>query len=88
MSGATPPNGVQTVVWDLTDRAGKGVAPGTYRYRIEGNISWANTVLWTGVIRLGGARESSTASAVWSPPEAANLGGLISAVTALSEPGK
>lgn len=75
------------MVWDLKERAGQSVAPGTYRYRIEGNIFWANTVLWTGAIRVGGAREASTASAVYSPPEAAKLPALISQVTALYEPG-
>lgn len=87
VSGATPGSGAHTVVWDLKDRDGKPVAPGTYRYRIEGNISWANTVLWTGTIRVGGARESSTATAAYSPPEAAKLNSLISAVTATYEPG-
>jgi len=86
VSGATPPSGTHTAAWDLTDAQGRTVAPGTYRYRIEGNISWANTVLWTGTIRLGGAREASSPSAVWSPPEGEKLGSLISAVSALYEP--
>lgn len=86
VSGATPPSGTHAVVWDLKDAQGRPVAPGTYRYRIEGNISWANTVLWTGTIRLGGAQESSAAGAVWSPPEAERLGTVISSVTAVYEP--
>lgn len=28
------------------------MAPGTYRYRIEGNISWANTVRCIGTMQV------------------------------------
>jgi len=68
VSAATPGNGPFTVVWDLKDRAGAPVTPGIYRYRVEGNISWENTVLWSGTIRIGAVRDASRASAVYPRP--------------------
>lgn len=89
VSAATPPNGPVTVVWDLKDRAGIPVAAGVYRYRLEANISWENTVLWTGTIRVGGARDSSRATAVYSPAGAEKLGVVVSEVAAeFAPPGK
>jgi len=71
VSGATPQSGTVTVVWDLTDRAGKPVPPGTYVYKIEGIIYWENRVLWEGRIDVGGAEETtSMADAIYYPPEA------------------
>jgi hypothetical protein len=86
VSGATPSSGTHSVVWDLKDRDGKSVAPGTYRYRIEGNISWDNTVMWSGTIEVGADRETSRATVVYNPPGAEAMGTLISEVTALYEP--
>lgn len=88
VSGATPGNGTLAVTWDLKDRSGQAVAPGTYRYLIEGNISWENTVLWTGTIRVGGGCESSQASAAYTPEGAETLGSPITGVSAVYEPAK
>jgi hypothetical protein len=88
VSGATPKNGSLSVVWDLKDRKGTTVPPGNYRYRIEGNISWENRVLWTGTVRVGAARDSTGATAVYSPPGAEKLGSFITEVSAVFEPGK
>jgi len=88
VSGATPPTGPVTVVWDLTDGTGKVVPKGLYRYRIECNVSWENTVLWTGAIEVGAARASSTATAVYSPAEAEKLGTPVKDAAAVYVPGK
>jgi hypothetical protein len=88
VSGATPPTGPVSVVWDLMDSEGNRVPRGTYRYRIECNISWENTVLWTGTIGAGGGSESTRATAVYSPAGAEKLGTPITAVSAAYEPGE
>lgn len=87
VSGPTPKNGTVSLVWDLRDRGGANVGPGTYRYRVEGNLSWENTVLWTGTIRVGAARDSSRATAVYAPAGAEKLGPFITDVSAVFEPG-
>lgn len=88
ISAATPASGGHTAVWDLEDRHGKAVAPGTYRYRIEANISWENTAMWTGTIEVGGGRTTSRAGVVYTPRDAEKLGTLISEVSALYEPAR
>jgi hypothetical protein len=88
VSGATPGNGTHSVVWDLKDRSGEPVAAGTYRYLIQGNIYWDNTVLWSGTVQVGGARNSSQAVVSCSPEGAEKEGTLISAVSAVYEPPK
>lgn len=86
VSSPTPRSGAYKVVWDLKDSKGKAVAAGTYRYLVEGNISWDNEVLWTGTILIGGAARSSTAAATYSPADAQRSGVLISGVSAAYTP--
>ncbi len=87
VSGATPQAGELSAVWDLKDRTGKAVIAGVYVYRIEGSLLQANTVLWTGKIRVGGARETSKAVASYFPEGADKLGRiLISNVSAIYDP--
>ncbi len=87
VSGATPQAGTQTVVWDLKDTAGKSVAPGVYRYLIEGSLIWENTVLYIGNIKVGGARDASKAQVSYFPAGADTLGRtLITEVSAVYEP--
>lgn len=88
VSGATPSTGPVSVVWDLTDSKGKVVPAGTYRYRIECNITWESTVLWTGTFEVGDARSSSTATAVHSPAAAEKLAAPIKDVSAVYDPEK
>jgi hypothetical protein len=86
VSGATPPSGTYTVTWDLKDRNGKPVAPGIYRYVVEGTIYMENAVLWAGTIRTGGAKDETKAAASYTPAGAERQGDLISAVAAVYEP--
>ena len=87
VSAATPPSGTHSVDWDLRDRDGRGVPRGTYRYRVEGNIYWDSTVLWTGTIEVGGGSQTSRGAAVYSPAGTEAAGALISEVSALYQPG-
>jgi len=87
VSSATPQSGKLSAVWDLKDAAGKAVVAGVYVYRIEGSLQWENTVLWTGKIRVGSARETSQATVSYFPEGADKLGKtLISDVSAVYEP--
>src|SRR5208283_3395559 len=40
VSGATQKPGPIELSWNCTDANGKAVLPGTYTYKVEGNISW------------------------------------------------
>ena len=87
MAGATPKAGRMSLVWDLTDAAGKPVPTGTYLYRTEGCLHDENNVLWTGRIRVGGGRKESLATCTYYPEGADKLGRtLISDVSAVYEP--
>jgi hypothetical protein len=67
VSAATPRTGTVSVTWDLKDAKGAIVPAGTYRYRVEGNISSEKTVLWTGVVRVGATGDSTRATAAYLP---------------------
>jgi hypothetical protein len=82
------PEGNHTVYWDCTDEAGKPVKPGTYSYKIEGNIQWENRVVFTGKIVIGSRENSANASAVYYPASAANKGILVEQVKADFLPGE
>jgi len=86
VSGATQTAGTKTIVWDLTDRAGMPVTTGTYIYKVEGNISMENCVLWQGKIDVGGNGSTSVAEATYSPSDAAKKGLLLEQVQAVYKP--
>lgn len=86
VSSPTPQSGILSVVWNLKDAKGMPLSAGVYVYRIEGNLYWENTVVWTGKIRVGGARETSLATVSYSPEGADKQGTLISVVSAVYEP--
>jgi hypothetical protein len=74
-------------VWDLKDAAGKTVPAGVYVYKAEGCLLWANNILWTGKISVGGAAAASQAEASYYPEGADKLGKtLITDVSASYEP--
>lgn len=57
-SGPTPPNGRRTYTWDCTDRQGRPVPPGEYRFCLEGSYYWADRVFFSGVVRVGGPAQN------------------------------
>ena len=86
LSSATPKAGKLSVVWDMKDATGKAVVAGVYVYRIEGCLLQENNVLWTGKIRVGGAKVTSPAAVSYYPEGAEKLGRtLISEVSAVYE---
>jgi hypothetical protein len=86
VSGATQKSGTVELTWDCTDRNGKPVPAGTYVYKIEGNVSWSNRVVWQGGIKVGGARNSSAARPAYFPDDTSEKGALIEQVQAVFEP--
>lgn len=61
ISGATPLSGVLSYTWDCKNENGEIVPEGEYRYLVEGNLRWANRVLYTGKIVIGGSVQQSKA---------------------------
>ncbi len=59
VTGATPQNGTLTYVWDGTDDNGNRVAPGTYRFFVEGSLYWDSRVLFSGTVDWGGKDQPS-----------------------------
>lgn len=82
VSGATPVSGRHKAVWDSMDQHGHQVAPGRYIYRMEGNICWKNTVIWTGEIEIGDTPDESEADPEYSPERAHRKGILLEDVRA------
>ncbi|GAA5072638.1 hypothetical protein HNP84_003788 [Thermocatellispora tengchongensis] len=80
--------GRHTLYWDGTDRRGVPVPPGSYTYRVEGNLYWENRVLFTGTIVLGDTPRESRATAVHLPESAREHGVLVEDVTARFSPGE
>ena len=86
VSGATQKPGPIELSWNCTDANGKAVLPGTYTYKVEGNISWEKRVLWEGKIEVGGKPSTSTAAPTFIPDSARTAGTLLADVGAKFEP--
>ncbi|MFC4563947.1 DUF2271 domain-containing protein [Nocardiopsis mangrovi] len=81
-------SGDQTLYWDGTDRTGRPVPPGDYVYRIEGNTSWENRIMFTGTITLGEEPSSSAAEQEFLPAAAERDGTMVEDVGAEFSPGE
>ncbi|MBL1066449.1 DUF2271 domain-containing protein [Streptomyces sp. 7-21] len=81
-------SGRHTLYWDGTDRNGNPVRPGTYTYRIEGNLLWEDRVLFTGTIQLGSEPDASQAEAVYLPRSAREHPTMVEDVGASFTPGE
>lgn len=85
---AEQPAGQHFVYWDCADASGKAVKPGTYVYKVEGNIYWANRVVFTGKINVGKNPGANTAAVQFKPANAKSNGRLLANVNATFDPGK
>jgi len=88
VTGATQKHGVITLTWDCKDRNGQPVKPGKYMYVIEGNIFWADRVVWRGEINVGDEENTSLAQVEYIPPTAIKTGILVENVSAAYTPAK
>ena len=86
ISGATQKPGAIELSWYCTDANGKAVPPGTYTYKVEGNISWEKRVLWEGKIEVGGKPSTSAAVPTYIPDSARTAGTLLTEVGAKFQP--
>ena len=70
ITGATPrKSGDIKLTWDLTDEAGKKVAPGLYIYKAESNLHQEARSVLTGKIIIGNKPDKSEASAEYLPSD-------------------
>jgi len=53
-TGATPAPGPVAFVLNMKGPEGEVIPPGDYRFFVEGSLRWANRVVYSGVINLGG----------------------------------
>ncbi|MCL2599658.1 MAG: DUF2271 domain-containing protein [Treponema sp.] len=60
LTGPTPGTGTLRYVWDGMDYAGRAVPQGEYRLFVEASLRWDDRVLYTAVVRLGGAERAGT----------------------------
>lgn len=88
---ATPKSGSLSYTWDLTGVNGDHVPNGEYKFYVEGTMRWKNSVLFSGVITIGGGSFAVTAEAEYTYAASDNQAALtaessennmISAVTA------
>ena len=54
IAGATPKSGALAYIWDYTDANGNAVPDGDYTFCVEGSLRWKNSVIYSGVITVGG----------------------------------
>ncbi len=88
VSRPAPQSGDQALYWDGLDASGVPVPPGSYRFRVEGNLLWENRVLFTGTVALGDAAATAEAAPEFQPAEAASMGGMVDRVRAEFLPGQ
>lgn len=81
-------SGRQSVYWDTTDRSGRPVPPGTYTYRVEGNVVWEKRVLFTGSIEVGDVPHASRPRARFLPAETGSEPALVADLSASFVPGR
>jgi hypothetical protein len=88
ISGATQKPGPIQLSWDCTDAKGKALPPGTYTYKVEGNISGEKRVLWQGTIEVGSTPATSIANPTYIPESARSAGTLLTEVGAKFQPSR
>ncbi len=72
ITGATPSTGEYICMWDGTDLQGSKVAPGTYRYVVEGTYSGPNRVLFNGVFNTADGKKTYTPEPEFNSDEPEN----------------
>jgi hypothetical protein len=88
VSGPTQMAGMNNLIWDCTDSSGKPVAPGTYVYKMEGNLFWDNRVLWEGRITVGKEQNSSVGEPKFLLTDSTEKSVLVEQLKAVFEPSR
>lgn len=85
IAGATPATGKLKFTWDGTNQDGKPVPAGTYKFFVEGTVSWDSRVLYTGTFSTVSTPSTVEASPQYST-QAAKQSNMIGKVTASYTP--
>lgn len=72
VSGATPRSGQHVHTWDGKDERGNVVTQGEYRIYVEGTLYWSSTVLYSGVVRWGGDKQTIRLTPAFSKEDQTN----------------
>jgi len=76
VSGATPKSGTLSYNWDLTDTTGEIVPEGQYKFFVLGTLRWKNSVLYSGILDIGGEKTAVEALAEFVYEGAGNQAAL------------
>jgi len=88
VSAPTQMAGMTKLTWNCIDSAGEPVAPGTYVYKMEGNLFRENRVVWEGKIIVGRERNTSIAEPQYYPPDSTEKNVLLEQVKAVYKPSR
>ena len=58
-AGATPKEGAIKYFWNCTDKTGKPVADGEYKFFLEGTLRGENKVIYSGIIKIGNEKNEA-----------------------------
>lgn len=62
-SSATPGTGELKYIWNCTDKTGKQIADGEYKFFVEGTLRGENSVIYSGIIKIGKEKNEVVAKA-------------------------
>lgn len=85
ITGATPKTGACKIVWECVDNKDKKVAPGEYKYIVEGTTRLGHQVVCSGKIIIGDKENKSTAKPEYSA-KLDNDGKAIGEITVVFKP--
>lgn len=86
LSSPTRGTGLIELEWDCRDASGIPVPEGDYVVLIEGNIFWANRVIWKCSFEVGPRRDRAKEEVFFIPGEAAEMEPLIENAAVTFEP--
>jgi hypothetical protein len=72
ITGATPKEGRQSIVWNCADKSGKRLPAGTYVVKMEANLLNADQMFFTGKITIGTKPQQTTGEITYTDPKLAS----------------
>jgi len=85
-SGATPAAGDLKYTWNCTDKAGKRVADGEYKFFIEGTLRGEYKVIYSGIIKVGNEKNEAIVKADYFGTSAEKEKNMLETVKAVYIP--